>query len=222
MATAQKARKLIRRGFGAENDAVRFPDPIDEGSSTCLNASVPGHASALAGCPMYFSSVQLNSETQASITERKAPKLRYMDPMLLILPEGLIQAALIVVATCYANSGSRAVRNDLIGIRLWSTTFSDEAWRVGHRAGTFYSWLLAVVAVTSLTIGIWLIQLEPPPSDAQVSVYTLGTLASTLAVTGLMILRAYQAAKQVAIDQVLEEEGDEIDALLDEQYGEEG
>lgn len=166
--------------------------------------------------------IPLMSGTQVSITARKVLRLRYMDPMLLILPGGLIQAALIVVVTCYANSGPRAARNDLIGIRLWSTTFSEEAWRVGHRAGIFYSWLLAVVAVMSLTIGIWLIQREPPPSDALVSVYTLGTLVSTLAVTGLMILRAHQAAKQVAIDQVLEEEGEEIDALLDEQYGPEG
>lgn len=161
-------------------------------------------------------------ETQVSRTVRKAPRLRYMDPMLLIFPAGLIQAALIVVATCYSNSGPRAARNDLIGIRLWSTTFSEEAWRVGHRTGIFYSWFLAGVAVVSLTIGIWLIQREPPPSDVMVSVYTLGTLVSTLAVTGLMILRAHQAAKQVAINQVLEEEGDEIDALLDEKYGQEG
>ena len=138
--------------------------------------------------------------------------------MLLILPGGLIQAALIVVATCYANSGPRAARNDLIGIRLWSTTFSEEAWKVGHRAGIFYSWLLAVVAVLSLAVGIWLIQWEPPPSDLIVSFYTLGTLIATLVVTGLMILRAHQTAKQVAIEQVLAEEGDEIDALLDQEY----
>jgi len=137
-----------------------------------------------------------------------------MDPMLLILPGGLIQGALVVVATCYGNSGPRAARNDLIGIRLWSTTFSDEAWRAGHRAGIFYGWLLAGVAAISLTIGIWLIQKAMPPSDATVSIYTLGTLISTLAVTGLMILRAHQAAKQVAIDQVLEEEGEEIDAVI--------
>jgi hypothetical protein len=36
-----------------------------------------------------------------------------------------------------------------------------------------------------------------------------------------MILRAHQAAKQVAVEQVLEEEGDEIDAMLAEEYGDE-
>lgn len=143
-----------------------------------------------------------------------------MEPMLLILPGGLTQAALIVVATCYGNSGSRAARNDLIGIRLWSTTFSDDAWRAGHRAGILYSWLLAVVASISLAIGIWLIQLDPAPSDVMVSAYTLGTLGSTLAVTGVMIFRAHQAAKQVAIDQILKEEGDEIDALIAKEYDE--
>lgn len=137
-----------------------------------------------------------------------------MDPMLLILPGGLIQAALVVVATCYAGSGQMAQRNDLVGIRLWSTTFSDEAWRAGHRTGILYAWLLATVAVASLSIGIWLIRWDPPPDDLIVTAYTLGTLVTTLAVTGLMILRAHKAAKQVAIDQVLAEEGDEIDALL--------
>lgn len=141
-----------------------------------------------------------------------------MDPMLLILPGGLIQGALIVVATCYSGSGEKAARNDLLGIRLWSTLFSDEAWRAGHRAGILYSWLLAAVAVISLAVGIWLIQWEPPPSDLIVSFYTLGTLVATLGVTGLMILRAHQAAKKAAVDQVLAEEGEEIDALLDQEY----
>ncbi|MDR7346148.1 SdpI family protein [Enteractinococcus fodinae] len=141
-----------------------------------------------------------------------------MDPMLLILPGGLIQGALIVVATCYSGSGKKAARNDLLGIRLWSTLFSDEAWRAGHRAGIFYSWLLASVAVVSLAVGIWLVQWDPPPSDLIVSFYTLGTLVTTLVVTGLMILRAHQAAKKVAIEQVLVEEGEEIDALLEQEY----
>ena len=140
-----------------------------------------------------------------------------MDPMMLILPAGLIQGALIVVVTCHGNSGPRAERNDLIGIRLWSTTFSKEAWQAGHRAAIFYSWLLMVVAVLSLALGIWLLRWETPPSDALVSGYALATLISTLGITGLMILRAHRAAKQVAIDQVLEEEGDEIDAMLSEQ-----
>jgi heme A synthase len=78
-----------------------------------------------------------------------------------------------------------------------------------------------VVAVLSLALGIWLLRWEPPPSDALVSGYALATLISTLVITGLMILRAHQAAKQVAIDQVLEEEGDEIDAMLAEQYRDE-
>lgn len=143
-----------------------------------------------------------------------------MDPMLLILPGGLIQGALIVVATCYSGSGKKAARNDLLGIRLWSTLFSDEAWRAGHRAGIVFSWLLAAVAVLSLAVGIWLIQWDPPPSDLVVSCYTLGTLVATLVVTGLMILRAHQAAKKVAIEQVLAEEGDEIEALLDQKYEE--
>lgn len=143
-----------------------------------------------------------------------------MDPMLLILPGGLIQGALIVVATCYSGSGKKAARNDLLGIRLWSTLFSDEAWRAGHRAGIVFSWLLAAVAVLSLAVGIWLIQWDPPPSDLVVSCYTLGTLVATLMVTGLMILRAHQAAKKVAIEQVLAEEGDEIEALLDQKYEE--
>lgn len=141
-----------------------------------------------------------------------------MDPMLLILPGGLIQGALIVVATCYSGSGKNSTRNDLIGIRLWSTLFSDEAWRAGHRAGIFYSWLLAAVAVVSLGLGIWLTRWDPPPSDLVVSFYTLGTLIATLVVTGVMILRAHQTAKKVAIEQVLAEEGDEIDALLDQAY----
>ena len=141
-----------------------------------------------------------------------------MDPMLLILPGGLIQGALIVAATCYSGSGQKAARNDLLGIRLWSTLFSDEAWRAGHRAGIVYSWFLAVVAVLSLAVGIWLIQWDPPPSDLIISFYTLGTLVATLGVTGLMILRAHQAAKKVAIEQVLVEEGDEIEALLDQKY----
>lgn len=140
--------------------------------------------------------------------------------MLLILPGGLIQGALIVVATCYSGSGKKAARNDLLGIRLWSTLFSDEAWRAGHRAGIVFSWLLAAVAVLSLAVGIWLIQWDPPPSDLVVSCYTLGTLVATLMVTGLMILRAHQAAKKVAIEQVLAEEGDEIEALLDQKYEE--
>lgn len=106
----------------------------------------------------------------------------------------------------------------MIGISLWSTLFSDEAWRAGHRAGIVYSWFLATVAVASLTVGIWLVQWDPPPSDLIVSFYTLGTLISTLGVTGLMILRAHHAAKKVAIEQALTEEGDEIDALLDQQY----
>lgn len=143
-----------------------------------------------------------------------------MDPMLLILPGGLIQGALIVVATCYSGSGKKAARNDLLGIRLWSTLFSDEAWRAGHRAGIVFSWLLAGVAVVSLAVGIGLIQWDPPPSDLVVSCYTLGTLVATLMVTGLMILRAHQAAKKVAIEQVLAEEGDEIEALLDQKYEE--
>lgn len=141
-----------------------------------------------------------------------------MDPMLLILPGGLLQTALIVIVTCHANGGPRAARNDLIGIRLWSTTFSDEAWRAGHRAGVFFSWLLGLVAVASLTVGIWLVQWETPPSDATVSTYTLGTLIGTLTVTGLMILRAHRVAKNIAIEQVLEEEGDEIDALIAKEY----
>jgi len=138
--------------------------------------------------------------------------------MLLILPGGLIQGALLVVATCYSGSGKHATRNDLIGIRLWSTLFSDEAWRAGHRAGILYSWLLGAVAIVSLGLGIWLTRWELPPSDLIVSFYTLGTLVATLGVTGLMILRAHQSAKQVAIEQVLVEEGDEIDALLDQAY----
>ena len=59
---------------------------------------------------------------------------------------------------------------------------------------------------------------DPPPSDLIVSFYTLGTLVATLVATGLMILRAHQAAKKVAIEQVLVEEGDEIEALLDQKY----
>jgi len=39
----------------------------------------------------------------------------------------------------WSGSGKKTARNDLIGIRLWSTVFSDEAWRAGHRAGIFYS-----------------------------------------------------------------------------------
>jgi hypothetical protein len=33
-----------------------------------------------------------------------------------------------------------------------------------------------------------------------------------------MILRAHQAAKKVAVEQVIAEEGDEIDTLLDQEY----
>src|SRR5690625_191727 len=142
-----------------------------------------------------------------------------MDPMILILPAGLIQGALIVIVTCYANSGPRAERNGLLGIRSWATTFSKEAWQAGHRAGIFYSWLLGGVTVLSLIIGLWLLRGEPPPSEAIISAYTLETLVSTLAITGLMILRAHRSAKHVAIAQVLQEEGDEIDALLTEKYG---
>lgn len=138
--------------------------------------------------------------------------------MLLILPAGLIQGALIVVATCYSGSGKTAARNDLIGIRLWSTLFSDAAWRAGHKAGIVFSWLLAAVAVVSFAVGIWLLQWEPAPSDLIVAFYTIGTLVATLAVTGMMIIRAHQAAKQVAIDQLLAEEGAEIDELLDQEY----
>lgn len=141
-----------------------------------------------------------------------------MDPVVLILPGGLIQAAMIVVATCYSGSRERAVRNDLIGLRTWATTFSDQAWRAGHRAGIIFSWLLAAVAVVSFGIGIWLIQRENPPTDLIVSFYTLGTLVTTLVVTGLMILSAHKAAKKVAGEQVLAEEGDEIEAFIAEQY----
>lgn len=136
--------------------------------------------------------------------------------MLLILPGGLIQAALIVVATCYAGSGEKAVRNDLIGIRLWSTLHSDESWRAGHRAGILYSWLLALTAVASLGVGIWLLQRDPPPSEFLVTCYTLGTLVGTLIVTGMMIISAHKAAKKVAIEQVLEEDAEIIDAIVDE------
>ena len=126
--------------------------------------------------------------------------------------------ALIVVATCYSGSGKKAARNDLLGIRWWSTLFSDEAWRAGHRAAIVYSWLLASVAVVSLAVGIWLVQWDPPPSDFIVSLFIHWHAVATLGVTGLMILRAHQAAKKVAIEQVLVEEGDEIDALLDQEY----
>lgn len=139
--------------------------------------------------------------------------------MLLILPGGLIQGALIVIATCYSGSGTRAARNDLIGIRLWSTQFSDEAWRAGHRAGIFYSWLLALTAVASFAVGLWLVQWEIPPSDPLISWYTIGTLVITLGVTGLMIRSTHQAAKAVAINQVLDEEGDEIDAIVAQRFG---
>ncbi len=81
-----------------------------------------------------------------------------------------------------------------------------------------YSRLLAAVAVISLAVGIWLIQWESPPSDLIVSFYTLGTLIATMVVTGLMSLRVHQAAKKVAIEQVLVEQGDEIDVLLDQEY----
>lgn len=141
-----------------------------------------------------------------------------MDPTLLMLPGGLITGSLIVLATCHSGSNKFAVRNDLIGIRLWSTLYSDEAWRAGHKAGIVYSWLLAFVAVVSLGIGIWLIQWDTPPHDVIVTSYTLGTLVSTLAVTGLMIFNAHKAAKKVAIDDVLEKEGDIIDAIVDETY----
>ncbi|HIY85919.1 MAG TPA: hypothetical protein H9822_05685 [Candidatus Yaniella excrementavium] len=50
------------------------------------------------------------------------------------------------------------------------------------------------------------------------SFYTLGTLIAALGVTALMILRAHQTAKQKAIEQVLAEEGEEIDALLAQEY----
>ncbi|GAA2038812.1 hypothetical protein GCM10009720_19050 [Yaniella flava] len=106
----------------------------------------------------------------------------------------------------------------MIGLRTWATTFSDEAWRAGHRAGIIFSWLLAAVAVVSFGIGIWLIQRENPPTDLIVSFYTLGTLVTTLVVTGLMILSAHKAAKKVAGEQVLAEEGDEIEAFIAEQY----
>lgn len=88
----------------------------------------------------------------------------------------------------------------------------------GHRTGIFYSWWLAAVAVISLAVGIWLTRWEPPPSDIIVSFYTLGTLIAALGVTALMILRAHQTAKQKAIEQVLAEEGEEIDALLAQEY----
>lgn len=138
-----------------------------------------------------------------------------MDPMLLILPGGLIQGSLVVVATCYSGSREHAVRNDLLGIRLWSTLFSDEAWRAGHKAAIVWSWLIGAVAAVSLGLGIWLIQWDPPASAAVVTTYTLGTLVATLVATGMMIFRAHTAARRVAGQQVLAEEGDLIDAIID-------
>lgn len=137
-----------------------------------------------------------------------------MDPMTLLLPAGLLQGAILTVAACYA--GRRGTPNNLLGIRLWSTTFSQAAWQAGHRAAITYSWGLLLLSVTSLGLGVWFVQTPLGSNSALVTTYTLGSFISFLGVTLWMIYRAHRAAKAVAIDHVLQEDAEIIDALVEQ------
>lgn len=138
---------------------------------------------------------------------------------MLLLPAGLLQGAILTIAACYAGShGGRP--NNLFGIRLWSTTFSVTAWQAGHRAGLNYSWSLLVQASASLGVGIWLVQSTTDASTAVVTSYTLGSLISFLLATLMVVYRTHRAAKAIAINQVLTEEAELIDAIVNQRLAE--
>lgn len=125
-----------------------------------------------------------------------------MDPTQPVLPGGLFQAVLITMVACHSGSGA-AARNDLIGIRLWSTMHSDGAGQAGHKAALPWSWAMGFVAVLSFAAGVWLVKQETLLSDAVTTWYSLSTVVSFLGLTGLMIWRAQVVAKNVAIDELL-------------------
>ena len=134
---------------------------------------------------------------------------------MLLLPAGLLQGAILTIAACYAGShGGKP--NNLFGIRLWSTTFSNTAWQAGHRAGLKYSWILLGLAVVSLGVGIWLVQTATDASPVLVTTYSLGSLISFLFGTLLVVYRTHRAAKTIAINHVLAEEAELIDAIVDQ------
>lgn len=122
-----------------------------------------------------------------------------MDPLLLLFPGALLQAALVMVVICYLNAGPQAAKTDLIGIRLESTMFSEQAWRTGHRAGIFYCWLLVGFALSSLIIGICLLQWEQMADFAVGAFYILATLVSSLVFMRYIILAAHKAARRVVL-----------------------
>ena len=136
--------------------------------------------------------------------------------MMLLLPACLLQGAILAVAACHA--GRRGTPNDLLGIRLWSTTFSQTAWQAGHRAAVKYSWCLLLLAITSLGLGVWLVQTPSGSDTALVTTYTLGSFLCFLGVTVWMIYRAHIAAKAVAIHHVLQEDAEIIDAIVEQRY----
>lgn len=142
-----------------------------------------------------------------------------MDPTLLLLPAGLLQGAILIIAACYAGShGGKP--NNLLGIRLWSTTFSETAWQTGHRVGLKYSWALLGLAILSLGTGIWLVQSPTDASPAVETIYTLGSLLSFLLMTLLMVYKTHRAAKAIAIAQVLSEDAELIEAIVDRRLAE--
>lgn len=149
--------------------------------------------------------IEIISDRQAPITILNTPKLDGVNAVLLLLPGILLQVALIMVFICHGNSGSSAASTDLLGIRLETTTFSDEAWRVGHRAGIFYGWLLVLGAILSLILGVWLLQRDSASGYAMGSVYVTGTLIGALALMRWMVLAAHQAARKVVIQSDIED-----------------
>ncbi|GAA3285186.1 hypothetical protein [Nesterenkonia halobia] len=120
-----------------------------------------------------------------------------MEPIDLLLPGGLLHAALLTVVICWA--GRTGERSTLIGIRLWSTDSSTAAWQAGHRAALGWARAMLGVAAVSFAVGLALLEgVDDLPGSASVW-HAVGTVAAFLACGALMVRRADQAAKQTLL-----------------------
>lgn len=127
--------------------------------------------------------------------------------MTLIVPIVLLQCALLLFAVCFsARSGSQ--RNDIIGIRMWSTMSSHHAWIAGHRAAAPWTMVVLLVSIVSLGSGIWIYRDEGALPASTVPWHTGLSVIAFLAAVVLVVRRADRAAKRTLADEHLAEEAD--------------
>ena len=134
--------------------------------------------------------------------------VKHMEPVTLLLPVGLMHAAVVTVAVCIGGRSGSA-RSSMVGIRLWSTMSSHGAWVAGHRAAVPWSWGLMGIGVATLVWGLVMVASDEGHTSDPTALYMTVTIAAFLLTFGIMTWRADRAAKQTLVEEHLAEEADD-------------